>query len=128
MMPVAHFEIHASDPEKTGKFYTDIFGWKLTKWDGPIEYYLLSTKTENVGIDGAIVRRRTGLPANGAATNAYVCTIAVDSLDRVMQQVTDRGGEIVVAKDEVPGIGWLAYAKDPEGNIFGMLQPNQPNR
>ena len=24
----------------------------------------------------------------------------------------------------VPGIGWLCYAKDPDGNIFGMLQPD----
>ena len=128
MMPVSHFEIHASDPEKTSKFYTEIFGWKMNKWDGPIEYYLLSTKTENIGIDGAIVRRRTGQPANGAPTNAYVCTIAVDALDRVVQEVTDRGGEIVEPEHEIPGIGWLAYAKDPEGNIFGMLQPNQPTR
>ena len=26
-------------------------------------------------------------------------------------------------KMDVPGVGWLAYCKDPEGNIFGMLQP-----
>ncbi len=126
MMPVAHFEIHAADPERTGKFYGDIFGWKVSKWDGPMEYYLVSAKTEGTGIDGALVRRRTGPPADGAPTNAYVCTIAVDSLDRVMEQVSARGGEIVVPKDEIPGVGWLAYAKDPEGNVFGLLQPNQP--
>ena len=22
----------------------------------------------------------------------------------------------------VPGVGWLAYAKDTEGNIFGLMQ------
>jgi hypothetical protein len=22
----------------------------------------------------------------------------------------------------IPGVGWLAYAKDTEGNIFGMMQ------
>jgi len=26
------------------------------------------------------------------------------------------------AKD-VPGVGTLAYRKDPDGNIFGVLQP-----
>jgi len=26
---------------------------------------------------------------------------------------------------QVPGVGWLAYLKDPEGNIFGLLQPLQ---
>jgi len=126
MMPVAHFEIHATDPERTGKFYTDIFGWSITKWDGPMEYYLLSAKSDGFGIDGAIVRRRTARPADGAPTNAYVCTIAVDSLDEVSRKVVARGGSIVVEKDEIPGVGMLAYAKDPEGNIFGLLQPNPP--
>jgi predicted enzyme related to lactoylglutathione lyase len=26
----------------------------------------------------------------------------------------------------VPGVGWLAYFKDTEGNIFGIMQ-NDPN-
>jgi predicted enzyme related to lactoylglutathione lyase len=24
---------------------------------------------------------------------------------------------------ELPGVGWLAYCSDTEGNVFGMLQP-----
>ena len=30
--------------------------------------------------------------------------------------------QVAVPKMAVPGIGWLAYAKDPDGNIFGMMQ------
>jgi predicted enzyme related to lactoylglutathione lyase len=22
----------------------------------------------------------------------------------------------------VPGVGWLGYAKDPDGNLFGVMQ------
>jgi predicted enzyme related to lactoylglutathione lyase len=22
----------------------------------------------------------------------------------------------------IPGVGWLAYGKDPEGNIFGVME------
>jgi hypothetical protein len=35
------------------------------------------------------------------------------------------GGTIALEKMPVPGVGWLAYAKDTEGNIFGVLQPDQ---
>ncbi len=28
-------------------------------------------------------------------------------------------------KMPIPNVGWLAYAKDTEGNIFGMMQ-NDP--
>ncbi len=24
----------------------------------------------------------------------------------------------------IPGVGWLAYAMDPDGNLFGMMQPD----
>ena len=33
-------------------------------------------------------------------------------------------GHVAVAKMPIPGMGWLAYAKDTEGNIFGMMQPD----
>ena len=35
------------------------------------------------------------------------------------------GGRIVMPKTAVPGVGWLSYAKDTEGNIFGMIE-NDP--
>jgi predicted enzyme related to lactoylglutathione lyase len=41
-----------------------------------------------------------------------------------LEKVIARAGKIAVEKHEIPGVGWLAYAKDPEGNIFGIIQPN----
>jgi predicted enzyme related to lactoylglutathione lyase len=32
------------------------------------------------------------------------------------------GGTIVVPKMPIPGVGWLAYARDTEGSIFGIHQ------
>ena len=31
---------------------------------------------------------------------------------------------IAVPRHAIPGIGWLTYARDTEGNIFGMSQPD----
>ncbi len=30
-----HFEIHADDPKRAMKFYTDVFGWKFEQWNPP---------------------------------------------------------------------------------------------
>ena len=38
-----HFEIPAESVEKMKKFYTDLFGWKIEKSPGPIEYWLIET-------------------------------------------------------------------------------------
>jgi predicted enzyme related to lactoylglutathione lyase len=118
-----HFEIHSADPEAAAAFYTSVFGWKISKWDGPVEYWLVQTGEEGRGIDGGIVRRQGDAPATGAAVNAYVCTIGVESLDETLTSITGNGGEIAVAKHEIPGIGMQAYVKDRDGNIFGVMQP-----
>ncbi len=119
---VVHFEIHAADPESAAKFYSAVFDWKITKWDGPFDYWLVATG-EGSGIDGGIVRRQGAPPDSGAAVNAYVCTVTVASLDETYAAIAANGGTVAVEKQEVPGIGLLAYFKDPEGNIFGVLQP-----
>jgi len=35
MPRVIHFEIVADNPERAVKYYKEVFGWELTKWDGP---------------------------------------------------------------------------------------------
>ena len=32
------------------------------------------------------------------------------------------GGQIVMPKTPVPGMGWFLYFKDPEGNILALWQ------
>jgi len=56
------------------------------------------------------------------ATNAFVCTVDVVDLDAAMRMVGDLATKIVVPKMVILGVGWLAYANDTEGNIFGMMQ------
>ena len=59
---------------------------------------------------------------NAPGLNAYACTIDVPSLDDSLQQLAAAGGTLALPKMAIPGVGWLAYAKDTEGNIFGMMQ------
>ena len=123
-----HFEIHAEDPERAAKFYQAVFGWDIKKWDNPaMEYWMVMTGKSEAGekyqgIDGGLLRRKGPAPVEGAAVNAYVNTVTVASIDDVLAKVTSNGGIIVVPKADLAGLGWLAYAKDTEGNIFGIMQ------
>ena len=40
---IVHFEIPADDVEKLGKFYGQLFGWKIEKMPGPVEYWGIQT-------------------------------------------------------------------------------------
>jgi predicted enzyme related to lactoylglutathione lyase len=126
MPRVVHFEIHAADPERAVRFYRDVFGWEVKKWDGPADYWLISTGDANQpGINGGLLRRHGGPPADGQAVNAFVCTLDVPSTDALVAKATAHGGTVAMPKMAVPGVGWLAYLKDTEGNIFGIMQ-NDP--
>lgn len=118
---VTHFEIHANRIERAKEFYEKVFDWKFTKWNGPEEYWLIKTGSDDKpGIDGGLIKRRGEV--DGEAVIAYVCTIQVDSVDETAKKVEDEKGLIVVPKMPVPGVGWLIYCKDSEGNIFGIME------
>lgn len=121
MPRVVHFEIHAGDPERAITFYQKLFGWTFQKWDGPMEYWMVVTGEESSpGINGGLVRRQGEI--DGQAVIAYVCTVDVADIDASIAAAEANGGKLALPKMEIPGVGWLAYYKDTEGNIFGMMQ------
>ncbi len=123
MARVGHFEIHADDPQRAINFYQNAFAWQFNKWDGPQDYWLIKTgDSDKPGIDGGLLKRMGPPPTDGQAVNAYVCTVLSSGLDEDLSKALASGGSIAVPKMAVPGIGWLAYVKDTEGNIFGVMQ------
>ena len=40
---VVHFEVPTNDIAASRKYYENVFGWKLTQWPGPMEYWLITT-------------------------------------------------------------------------------------
>ena len=120
---VIHFEVHAEDPDRAARFYAGLLGWQFKKWDGPADYWLITTgPATEPGINGGLLRRMGGGPLDGAAVNAYVCTAAVADVDQGVRRATELGGTVALPKMPIPGVGWLAYVKDTEGNILGMMQ------
>jgi predicted enzyme related to lactoylglutathione lyase len=63
-------------------------------------------------------------PAENAPVFGYVNIVGVENIDEAIAKIEAAGGTIALAKMEVPGVGWLAYYKDTEGNIFGAMQPH----
>ena len=122
MSRAVHFEIHASNPQQLIDFYTSVLGWSFNKWEGG-DYWMIHTgPDEQPGINGGLMPRRGPVPEAMAAVNAFVITVDVEDLDAAMAKATGAGGLVALPRMAVPGIGWLGYLKDPDGNIFGMMQ------
>jgi hypothetical protein len=116
MPRVIHFEIPADNPNRAVKFYSEIFNWKVEKWAGPVDYWLVTTGSEDVpGINGAIMKREN---PQVTVTN----TIEIPSIDDLLNNIVANGGQIIAPKMPVPGVGCAAYFADTEGNVFGLMQ------
>jgi predicted enzyme related to lactoylglutathione lyase len=116
LMPrVVHFEISSDEPEKAIEFYKKTFGWEFQKWEGPMEYWLIMTGDKNQpGIDGGLGRK--------SPENLDKNVIDVDDVDEALNKVEANGGTILRPKMAIPGVGYIAYFKDPDGNIFGLMK------
>lgn len=118
MNPVIHFELHSPNLEKSREFFRTVMGWELTQWPGPQEYWLTKTHLQgSPGIDGGMMPSRD-------ADSRTVNTIQVSNVDECIAKITAAGGEIVVPKMPIPGVGYLAYGKDPAGILFGIMHPD----
>ncbi len=116
MSRVIHFEIPASDPERAANFYKKAFGWKIEKWPGPMDYWMVTTGADGApGINGGLLRKQ-------APTVATTNTIGVESVDGALAAVQGAGEKLVMPKTPIPTIGYFAYCEDPEGNLFGVMQ------
>lgn len=123
---VVHFEIHASDPEKVADFYRELFGWTIQKWDGPMPYWMVMTGDDaSPGIHGGLVQRMGDKPADGQPMNGFPCTVDVADVEASLQKAVALGGTVALPKMPVPGVGWLAYVKDTDGNIVGLMESDE---
>lgn len=115
MPRVVHFELAFDDAARAKAFYENVFGWSVTQWGG-MEYWLLGTgDPAQPGINGGLMQRQENWPS-------VVNTIDIESVDETVAAITANGGEVVVPKMAVAGVGYLAYCRDTEGNVFGVMQ------
>ena len=120
MGKVVHFELFAEDAGRLVDFYTKVFGWDVSAWEGPFEYHLVSTGPRSAaGIDGAIA------PFGSAGDQRVVVTVDSADIDSDSEKVLAAGGAAVTEKQAIPGTGWMRYFRDPSGLVFGIMQADR---
>lgn len=112
---VVHFEIPCDNPEKTMDFFKEVFDWSFQQF-GTEDYWTVMTGDQNSpGINGGLMKKKD-------PNQPIVNSIDVANLDKTIINIEKAGGTIVVPKMPIPTVGWLAYFKDPDGNIHGIYQ------
>lgn len=128
MSRVVHFEIQADDLERARAFYGAVFGWEFQDWSsavGGAPYWgIVTGPDDQPGINGGLLQRPATTPGPGQGTNAYVCTMGVEDYDATEKKILDAGGQVALPKMALTGMAWQGYYLDPDGNTFGIHQPD----
>jgi predicted enzyme related to lactoylglutathione lyase len=122
-----HFEIQVADMERAKGFYAAVFGWSYEDYSGITgsPYWGVITGPQDVpGINGGLLPRPAPAPAPEQGTNAAVLTMGVADYDATEAAILAAGGQVALPKYALPGMAWQGYYLDPEGNTFGIHQPD----
>ena len=121
---IVHFEIPADQPERAAKFYREMFGWNINRWENPggIEYWMVETVATDA--EGRPVRQGVngGLMPRMYPNQAPVNYIAVEDVDEAVAKAERLGAKVMMGKTPVPGMGWFAHLSDTEGNVIAVWE------
>ena len=126
-----HFEIYVDDIERAKTFYGAAFGWTFEDFSqltGSPYWGIVAGAEGEPGINGGLLERSGPAPAPGSGANAFVCTMEVADYDDTERKILAAGGEVAVPRMALPGMAWQGYYLDPEGNTFGLHQPDAEAR
>lgn len=115
----AFTELASADPQASRDFLERVFGWQFSSVTMPAGDYL-SYRTEGGGQGGV----RATLPKEAAGSMNYV---RVEDLDDALQAIKRSGGEIVLARVDVPEMGSFFWFRIPGGPVMACWQ-DAPDR
>ncbi len=115
---IVHIEIPTRDPEESGKFYRNLFDWKVDQYEAPVAYTMWQPPVEPGG--GFI-------PVDGS-TKAGDVLLYVESedIEADLKKAVKLGGKVVKSKTEIPTVGWFGIFTDPTGNRIALYTDLKP--
>jgi hypothetical protein len=109
-------ELSTPDVDKSGRFYSGLFGWA----ERPGESAALPYKTFWLGeqIVAGMLQGNGTSPASAQWTLYFT----VSDASRTVEKATYLGALTVLPLREVPGVGRLAVLADPGGAVFAVIE------
>lgn len=117
--PFIWHELVTSDQNKSGTFWSELFGWTKTEVDaGNFGTYTLFQKN---GEDVAGMMNHT--PETPGKESFWHSYIKVDDVDLSAERASTLGGKVIVPPHDVPDVGRICIVEDPTGARAHLMQP-----
>lgn len=113
-------DLATTDAEAARKFYGELMGWSF-EVGGPETGNYAMAKLRDLNVAGQM-QLSPEMQAQGVPPN-WTMYVSVSDADRVAEQITAAGGQVVMEPMDVMDFGRMAIASDPTGAVFGLWQP-----
>ncbi len=107
-------ELVSSDVVAATKFYTGLFGWKVTENPTPAGG-TYRTFSQGETMVGGLFAAPPGVPSG------WLVYVGVDDVDASAKKIAELGGKILVPPATVPDMLRFACGMDPQRAAFGIL-------
>ncbi len=111
------YELSTTDLDAAERFYTAALGWSVADSGMPGMTYHLASAPDGGNVAGMSSGTMPGAPPN------WLIYFTCDDCDRKVAAVTASGGRVLAEPADIPGTGRFAVVTDPQGAVFGLLQP-----
>jgi uncharacterized protein len=106
-------ELASPDPDGSGGFYSELFGWSVEPVEGmPMQYLIVKNR------DG---HTNGGIRAAAEQEPCYwLAYFGIDDIDACVAKVGELGGNTLMEPMEIGGGNRIAAAQDPQGAAFAL--------
>lgn len=108
------------DPENAGKFYAQMFGWKLDKSpNDPSGYLHIKNGEKHIGGIPPAQYLQPGTPAN------WMVYFQVADVEASTEKAKQMGARVYMPPRKMEGVGTWAIIADPQGAAFSLFKSHR---
>jgi len=110
-------DLSTPDPARAGKFYSDVFGWKLEKGDkDPSGYLHIKNGEHFIGGIPPVSHRPPNAPAH------WMIYFQVRDVAASAAKAAKLGAKVLMPAQDMEGVGTWAILADPQGAVFAIFK------
>lgn len=115
-------DLNTGDPDRANKFYSQVFGWKLTTAEkDPSGYLHIKNGQDFIGGIPPAAHRNAQTPAH------WLIYILTGDVGASAAKASKLGGKLLMPPNTMEGVGTWSIIADPQGAVFAVFKPAPHN-
>ena len=113
------YDLMTPDPDAAMTFYTEVFGWGTTPFEGSEAPYTMFTVGDTP--IGGVMQLPPDAQAAGAPPH-WISYVGTADVAASVARAQELGASVMVPPQDIPNVGTFAVLGDPQGAVFAVFR------